>query len=141
MSDEKKKPWEVGNLALIPSIRGGGEVVQPSDVSLTGDKLVDSMASQLLSRLDADREEADDLYEAIRGMAEGNAEDASMQRAAIEALKLRHSSSDKALKVLELIAKIKLAKERREGGGKDNLGKGTGNGLMDIIEQENDSKE
>ena len=132
---DNKLPPTTDNLARLPDIRGGKMTVFQDAPSMSGDQLIDSLASQILTRLDADRQEADDLYEAVREMAEGHSDDASMQRAAIEALKVRNLSTEKALKVLELVAKVKLSKERREGGTKSPS---DGGELVNIIQQVND---
>lgn len=99
-----------------PSIAGRALVTTADDPPpVTGDDVLDSLASQVLQRIDAEHEEADELYEHMRGLAEGHSDDAAMQRAAIDAFKVKTASTDRATKILELMARVKLANDRRKG--------------------------
>jgi len=120
----------------IPSIKGGLTKTEDNLPDLTGDDLLDSLITQVLQSLESDKRETDELYEYIRDLAEGKADDASMQKAAIDALKLRTASTDKAVRLVELIGRIRLAKERRLPPAKEEK---PGAELVNIIGQINRS--
>lgn len=128
----------MGKDLKIASISGGVTKIESQLPVLTGDDLIDSLVAQTMKLLDDDKKDADELYEYIRSLAEKKTDEAPFQKAAIDALRLRTINTDKAVKLVELISRVRLSKERRTPVKKDNNDEGD---LIEIINKINKEDE
>lgn len=118
MSDQNNKVTKVGSQA-----------VQVGE--LTGDPMMDDLLKQSMVQLEADRREADDLYEMIRQNAEQTPDDSNMAQVAVQALKVKQNVTGQATRILDITARYKLQRaklvQQTDKGNKDEE-------LLDILD-------
>jgi len=94
-------------------IKAPGQAIQSTRAGeLTGDVVMDDLLRQSMNQLEADRREADDLYEMIRNNAEQMPDDSNMSQTAVQALKVKQNVTAQATRILDITARYKLQREK-----------------------------